>query len=55
MKVKLNRPARVNALPGEVEVTEAEYTRLQLLGLVDLEKETREIPEQKVQKTTRKK
>lgn len=57
MKVKLNKPARVNCLPGEVEVTEAEYERLQLLNLVDLpiEKETRETPEAKTQRTTRKK
>ncbi len=57
MKVKLNKPAMVRCLPGEIEVTEEEYTRLQLLGLVDLplEKETREIPEAKQQKTTRKK
>lgn len=57
MKVKLNKPAMVRCLPGEIEVTEEENTRLQLLGLVDLplEKETREIPEAKQQKTTRKK
>ena len=57
MKVKLNKPAMVKCLPGEIEVTEEENTRLQLLGLVDLplEKETREIPEAKQQKTTRKK
>ena len=57
MKVKLNKPAMVRCLPGEIEVTEEENTRLQLLGLVDLplEKETREIPEAKTQKTTRKK
>ena len=57
MKVKLNKPAMVKFLPGEIEVTEAEYERLQLLDLVDLpiEKETREIPEEKVKRTTRKK
>lgn len=57
MKVKLNKPAMVRCLPGEIEVTEEENARLQLLGLVDLplEKETREIPEAKQQKTTRKK
>ena len=57
MKVKLTKPAMVRCLPGEIEVTEEEITRLQLLGLVDLplEKETREIPEAKQQKTTRKK
>lgn len=57
MKVKLNKPAMVRCLPGEIEVTEEENARLQLLGLVELplEKETREIPEAKTQKTTRKK
>lgn len=57
MKVKLNKPARVNCLSGEIEVTEAEYERLQLLNLVEplIEKETREIPEEKVKRTTRKK
>lgn len=57
MKVKLNKPAMVKCLPGEIEVSEAEYERLQLLDLVDLpiEKETREIPEEKVKRTTRKK
>jgi hypothetical protein len=47
----------VKCLPGEIEVDEAEYTRLQILNLVDLpiEKETREIPEEKVKRTTRKK
>lgn len=57
MKVKLNKPAMVKCLPGEIEVSEAEYERLQLLDLVDLpiEKETRENPEKEIKKTTRKK
>lgn len=55
MKVKLNKPAMVKCLPGEIEVTEAEFERLQLLDLVEIEKETREIPEEKVKRTTRKK
>lgn len=55
MKVKLIKPARVNALPGEVEVTEQEFIRLQLLSLCEPLKETRETPEREVKKTTRKK
>ena len=57
MKVKLIRPARVFALPGEIEVSEQEFVRLQILSLVELptEKETRETPEREVKKTTRKK
>ncbi len=57
MKVKLNKAARVNCLPGIVEVSESEFARLKLLNLCEplAEKETREIPEAKVEKTTRKK
>lgn len=55
MKVKINKPARVNLLSGEVEVTESEFARLKLLGLCVEEKETRELPEAKIEKTTRKK
>ena len=57
MKVKLIRPARVMCQPGEIEVTEFEYNRLQLLCLVEplMEKETRETPEKAVKKETRKK
>ena len=43
MKVKITRPCRVNILSGEVEVSDQEYGRLQLLGLIDTEK--RETPE----------
>lgn len=35
MKVKLNKPCRVNLLSGEAEVTEVEYNRLKLLGVID--------------------
>lgn len=57
MKVKLNKPARVNALPGEIEVSEAEYRRLQLLCLCEplIEKKAKETPEKAVAKETRKK
>lgn len=53
MKVKVIKPARVNALPCEVEVTESEAERLFLLGLAEpvLKRET---PEKAV-RTTRKK
>ena len=44
MKVKIDKPARVNILSGEVEVTEQEYQRLMLLGFV-AKKEERVIPE----------
>lgn len=57
MKVKLIRPARVNCLPGEIEISETEYARLQILNIVEplIEKEIREIPEKEIKKTTRKK
>lgn len=55
MKVKINKPARVNLLSGEIEVSEAEFHRLMLLNLIDIPKETREHPEAKVEKATRKK
>ena len=51
MKVIITRPARVNILSGEVEVTPDEFNRLVLLGLAEV-KEVRETPE--VKKTTRK-
>lgn len=56
MKVKLIRPARVNCLPGEVEVSEAEYSRLQLLCLCEplIEKKAKEIPEKEVRETRKK-
>lgn len=37
MKVKLNKPAMVRCLPGEIEVTRQEYERLLLLGVVEPE------------------
>ena len=52
MKVKITKPCRVNLLSGEVEVTEQEFHRLQILGLIDTV-EKKEIPEVK-EKTTRK-
>lgn len=39
MKVKIIKPGRVNALEGEVEVTEQEAARLFLLGLAEPVKE----------------
>lgn len=36
MKIKLNKSIRVNALPCEVEVTEAEAHRLFLLGACEI-------------------
>ena len=55
MKVKINKPAVVSILSGVIEVTDLEFERLKILGLIDEEKETREIPEAKIEKTTRKK
>jgi hypothetical protein len=52
MKVKITKPIRVNALGGEVEVTQQEYDRLVLLGAAEI-KEVREIPETP-KRTTRK-
>lgn len=45
MKVKLKKPIRVNALDGEVEVTEDEFMRLVLLDAVELlpKKETKKV------------
>ena len=45
MKVKLLKPIRVNALAGEVEVTDDEYKRLLLLNACQLvvTKETKKI------------
>lgn len=46
MKVKINKPCRVNLLSGEIEVTKAEADRLFLLGLAEPEeRETRIITE----------
>lgn len=53
MKVKITKPIRVNCLCGEVEVTEQEYERLLVLGVID-SVEVRETPEVE-KKTTRKK
>lgn len=53
MKVKLNKPAMVRCLPGEIEVTQQEYERLLLLGAV--EPETKAVQdESKVVKRKRK-
>lgn len=52
MKVTINKPTRVNLLSGEVEVSEQEYARLLLLGLIE-NIEKREIPEEKTKRTTR--
>ena len=56
MKVRITKPTRVNLLSGEVEVTDIEYNRLMLLGVGEpvIEKEQREVPEQKVERKTRK-
>ena len=56
MKVRITKPTRVNLLSGEVEVTDIEYNRLMLLGACEpvIEKEQREVPEQKVERKTRK-
>lgn len=56
MKVRITKPTRVNLLSGEVEVTGIEYNRLMLLGVGEpvIEKEQREVPEQKVERKTRK-
>ena len=53
MKVRIDKPCRVNLLSGEVEVSETEYKRLMILGLVSKTAE-KETPEEKTQKTTRK-
>lgn len=54
MKVRINKPCRVNLLSGDVEVTEQEYNRLKLLNILEIEK--REIPELVVEeRETRKK
>lgn len=54
MKVKITKPTRVNLLSGEVEISDQEYARLQLLGAVELmiEKKKIEIPETKIEKKT---
>lgn len=54
MKVKITKPTRVNLLSGEVEITDQEYARLQLLGAVEpmIEKKKIEIPETKIEKKT---
>lgn len=54
MKVKIVKPIRVNCISGTVEVDEAEFHRLVLLGAVEIE-EVREIPEIAVERKTRKK
>lgn len=56
MKVRITKPTRVNLLSGEVEVSDVEYNRLMLLGAVEpvIEKEKIEVPEQKVERKTRK-
>lgn len=51
MKVKITRPIRVNALAGEVEVSEQEYNRLVVLNAIEVV-EVRETPEIE-KKTTR--
>ena len=56
MKVRITKPTRVNLLSGEVEVSDVEYNRLMLLGAVEpvIEKKQIEVPEQKVERKTRK-
>lgn len=44
MKVKITKPIRVNALGGEVEVTQGEFDRLVLLCAAE-PMEAREVPE----------
>ena len=53
MKVKIIKPARVNLLSGECEVTKQEADRLFLLGLAVCE--NAKMPEEKIEKKTRKK
>lgn len=53
MKVKITKPTHVYVLPCEVEVNEAEAHRLLMVGVAE-PCETREAPEEKVQRTTRK-
>lgn len=56
MKVRITKPTRVNLLCGEVEVSDIEYQRLMLIGAIEpvVEKKTIEVPEQKVERKTRK-
>lgn len=35
MKVKINKPCRVNVLSGDVEVSRQEFDRLSMLGLIE--------------------
>ena len=52
MKVRITKPTRVNCLSGEVEVTDVEYNRLKLFGVVEpiIEKQAIETPEKTVEK-----
>ena len=52
MKVKITKPCTVTILNGEVEVSDQEFTRLGILGLID-KTEEKAVPEVK-EKTTRK-
>lgn len=50
MKVRITKPCRVSLLSGEVEVSEQEYNRLALLGLIE-ERETPEVEKKQTRKT----
>lgn len=55
MKVKINKPCRVNLLSGEVEVTKEEADRLFLLGLAQPEeRETRIVEKETKTRKTKK-
>ena len=48
MKAKINKPCRVNILSGDVEISEQEWERLSLLGLLE---EKKAEPKEKPAKT----
>lgn len=56
MKVRINKPCRVNILSGEVEVTEQEANRLLTMSLIDSleERETRIVEKETKTRKTKK-